>query len=164
MQIDKIYVDMDGVLCDFTEKYYELFHLLPREAEKHKRFDELFRQFIATEQFAKLNPMPGTIDALRYLNSCNVPVEILSSTARSEFYDQISRQKEDWLTRYGINFPRNFVPGKRFKKQFATPRSIIIDDTESVITDWRDSGGIAIHHTDWNTTISKLNEILTTPK
>ena len=45
---------------------------------------------------------------------------------------------------------------KRFKKEFAAPDKIIIDDTESVINDWNDAGGIGILHKDWMTTLSIL--------
>ena len=133
MRINKIYLDMDGVLCDFVKRYKTLFHLEPREAEKHKKFDEYFRQFIATEQFSHLEPLPGVWDALRYIDSLGVPVEILSSTAREEFYDQISKQKDFWLKKFGMTYKANYVPGKKHKYKFATPDSLIIDDTKSVI-------------------------------
>ena len=121
---------MDGVLCDFSKKYRELFRLEPREAEKYKKFDEYFRSFIATEQFEKLEPMPGTWHALGFIASLGIPVEILSSTAHPENHRAISYQKELWLEKQGIISPRNFVPGKSKKKDFASPTHIIIDDCD----------------------------------
>ena len=147
---------MDGVLCDFEKKYEELYNESSKATRERKLFSNNWHDFVNGKNFEKLNYFPGALRLMKYVNSLDIPVEILSSTARSEFYDQISRQKEDWLTKYGINFPRNFVPGKRFKKQFATPRSIIIDDTQSVIDDWKHAGGIGILHKDWPTTLAIL--------
>ena len=158
--ISKIYLDMDGVIADFTKRYKELYKMEPREAEKFKKFDEYFRSFIATEQFEKLEPMPGTWHALGFIGSLGIPVEILSSTARDEFYDQISKQKNVWLDNHGVMYPRNYVPGKKHKYKWATPDSLIIDDTLSVIEDWEKAGGIAIYHKDWPDTLHKLATIL----
>jgi hypothetical protein len=44
---------MDGVIADFDKKYIELHGMTPREAEKHKKFDSLFNEFI--EQKGKKN-------------------------------------------------------------------------------------------------------------
>jgi hypothetical protein len=43
---------------------------------------------------------------------------------------------------------------------YATPESVIIDDTYSVIEDWRKAGGIAIHHKDAKSTIAELHSLL----
>jgi hypothetical protein len=48
------------------------------------------------------------------------------------------------------------VPGKRLKRNFAAPDKIIIDDTEVVIDQWREAGGIGILHKDWPTTVAIL--------
>jgi hypothetical protein len=65
-------------------------------------------------------------------------------------------QKKIWLDTYNITFKQNFVPGKKLKKNFATPTSILIDDTESNIDDWIGAGGIGILHKDWGTTLQIL--------
>jgi len=147
-KISTIMVDMDGVLCDFVKRYKELYHMEPREAEKQKKFDHFFDEFIATNQFATLEMMPGAWDLINYLRKLPVETEILSSTASEARYDAISKQKLVWLQSKGIEFKPNFVPGKRHKEKFATPYSIIIDDTLSVIEQWNAAGGIGIHHTD----------------
>ena len=157
LKISCIYLDMDGVIADFVKRYKELYHMEPREAEKKKEFDKYFNEFIATGQFATLDLMPGAMDGLTYLRKhLTVPTQILSSTANEERYDAISKQKMIWLQTHGITFTPNFVPGKRHKYKFAAPDKIIIDDTESVIDDWRKAGGIGILHKDWVTTLAIL--------
>ena len=163
-KIRKIYLDMDGVIADFVKGYRELNDMEPREAEKNKRFDHFFDEFIAAGKFSSLDLMPGAQQLISFLNhlymNYSIPTEILSSTANQERFDEISRQKNIWLQKHGINFKPNYVPGKRLKYKFATPDSIIIDDTLSVIEDWRKAGGIAIWHKDAPTTISQLRMYL----
>lgn len=159
-RISKIYLDMDGVIADFTKGYRELNNMEPREAEKNKRFDHFFDEFIAAGKFASLDLMPGSRELITYLNQLylnrSIPTEILSSTASQERYDEVSKQKKIWLQKQGISFVPNFVPGKRFKYQYAKPDTLIIDDTQSVIDDWRKAGGVAIWHKDVSTTIAQL--------
>lgn len=152
-----IYLDMDGVIADFNKRYKEQYHLEPREAEKHKKFNKFFDEFIETKQFETLELMPGAMEGLIFLRKhLTVPTQILSSTASEARYDAISKQKLIWLNTHGITFTPNFVPGKRFKCKFAAPDHIIIDDTESVINQWREAGGIGILHKDWPTTLAIL--------
>ena len=155
-KISCVYLDMDGVIADFVKRYKELYHMEPREAEKNKKFDHFFDQFIETNQFATLDLMPGAMDAITFLRKASVPTQILSSTANEKRYDAISKQKMIWLQTHGITFNPLFVPGKKHKYKYATPDSIIIDDTPSVIDDWRKAGGIGILHTDWPTTLGIL--------
>lgn len=154
--ISCIYLDMDGVIADFYKRYFELYKLAPRDAEKKKEFNKYFDEFIATGQFATLDLMPDTMKGIEFLRKAPVPTEILSSTANEERYDTISKQKMVWLQTHGITFKPNFVPGKRHKWKFAAPDKIIIDDTESVIDDWKKAGGIGILHKDWETTLAIL--------
>ena len=158
-KISCIYLDMDGVIADFVKRYKELYRMEPREAEKKKEFDKFFDEFIATGQFATLDLMPGAMDGLTYLRKhLTIPTQILSSTANEERYDAISKQKMIWLQTHGITFTPNFVPGKRHKWKFAKPDTIIIDDTQSVIDDWRKAGGIGILHKDWSSTLAILRQ------
>jgi hypothetical protein len=147
---------MDGVIADFTKRYKEMYHMEPREAEKKQQFYHFFQEFIDTNQFATLDLMPDAMIGIEFLRKASAPTQILSSTAREETYDVISKQKMVWLQSKGITFNPIFVPGKKHKYKYATPNSIIIDDTKSVIDDWNNAGGIGIWHKDWLTTISIL--------
>jgi hypothetical protein len=156
IKISHIYLDMDGVIADFVKRYKEQYQMEPREAEKKKEFNKFFDEFIATGQFQTLDLMPGAMAGIEFLRKASAPTQILSSTASEERYDAISKQKLVWLQTHGITFNPIFVPGKKHKYKYATPTSIIIDDTQSVIDDWRRAGGIGILHTDWMTTINIL--------
>ena len=49
MKISKIYVDMDGVLCDFEKRYKELYGNI-REHDRRKTFRPNFFDFIESNQ------------------------------------------------------------------------------------------------------------------
>jgi hypothetical protein len=100
--------------------------------------------------------MPDADMGLEFLRKASVPTQILSSTSSEKRYDAISKQKLVWLQTHGITFNPIFVPGKHLKHKYATPNSIIIDDTKSVVDDWMKAGGIAIWHKDWITTLAIL--------
>jgi hypothetical protein len=163
MKIAKIYVDMDGVLCNFEKRYTERYGELT-DKSRRTTFRSNFDDFIKTKQFETLDPMPDFDHLVTFLNSLDIPKEILSSTAYDEVYDDISAQKRVWLKEHSIKWPANFVPGKRHKYKFATPNSIIIDDTYSVIEDWEKAGGIAIWHKSAAYTIIELASHLTAAK
>ena len=155
--IECIYLDMDGVIADFESRYQQLYNMHPREAEKNKKFDHHFDEFIVFNNFATLDKMPGTDDAIDFLRKLNTTTQILSSTANEKNYDAISKQKMIWLQKQGITFNPIFVPGKDLKYKYAKPTTIIIDDTKSVIDDWKQAGGIGIWHKDWPTTLAILH-------
>jgi hypothetical protein len=156
MLIDKIYVDMDGVIANFNKAYKSRFGISPKETRERKEFEGYFKEFIKEKGFSTLEPMPDMQLLLQYLNSLPIEKEILSSTANEECFDELSEQKSFWLDKQGITYKANFVPGKQHKYKWATLNSIIIDDTESVINDWINAGGIGILHKDAISTINFL--------
>lgn len=155
-KIDKVFIDMDGVIADFEKRYFEKFGVTPETTRNKKNFGNYFDTFINDGEFAKLDKMPDTDLLISYLNSLSIPKEILSSTASPEWHSMIAPQKYFWLNKNKISYPANFVPGKKHKSKYATPDSVLIDDTESVIEAWNKAGGIGILHTDAISTIAML--------
>jgi hypothetical protein len=147
---------MDGVIADFDKKYKELYNIAPKDADTYKTFDKFFTTFIAERQFAKLDLMPDALLLIDYLKSLSVPTEILSSTSSEKRDAEIREQKVEWLHKHNLTFPINLVPGKRLKRNFSNPNSILIDDTAQNIDQWRAEGGVGILHTDAMTTIGIL--------
>lgn len=160
MKIQIVYLDMDGVIANFDKRFKEKFGKRPQETRNDKDFGGYFKKFIDDAEFINLELMPDALELLNYLETIEVPVEILSSTAREDRHQEIAKQKDVWLDKHEIHYVRNFVPGKSLKYKFAEPSSIIIDDTQSVIDDWKKAGGVAIHHKDALSTISTLKMLL----
>jgi hypothetical protein len=155
-EINKIYLDMDGVIADFVKRYKELYNMEPKEAEANKKFNHFFDDFIQHNHFATLDIMPGAYDLIAFLRTLSLPTEILSSTASEKRDPLIRPQKLQWLESHAIGFKANLVPGAKNKAKFATPDSILIDDMERNCEDFRKAGGYAILHKDVPTTLAIL--------
>ena len=157
----RIYLDMDGVLCNFERRYFELYEELPGSMRDRKMFNKNWDDFVLTKQFEKLDWWPGGKELVEYVNSLpNVTVEILSSSGGEKYHAEVTQQKKNWLESNGLNFEANIVSGRKKKAFYASPDSILIDDTYDVIQAFNDSGGIGIHHKEIGNTLMLLKRIV----
>jgi hypothetical protein len=141
---------MDGVLCDFKKRYKEITQTCESTFNK-----ENFELFIDKGGFMEVEKLPKTNDLLTVLNELqeiysNVNIEILSSLGNTKQLDKCAQQKADWLIMNGIGWGGNFVQHKGYKKDFASPKSILIDDTEINCIEFTDNSGFGILYDDSN--------------
>ena len=159
--IKKIYLDMDGVLCDFERKFEELYGEEALKNRDRKLWTEDWPDFIQTNQFEELAKFPGADDLLLFIRKHpEIEVEILTSSGGQQYHDQVKEQKIVWLKKNSIAYKPNVVPGRKHKKEFAQPDTVLIDDTEDVIENFNRAGGIGILHRDAKETIKRLESLL----
>lgn len=161
--ITEIFVDMDGVLSDFYTRFKSRYKVIPEvdyNAETKKVYTGQFHKFVEDKHFETLDPMPDLDLGLEFLRELHkqIPICILTSTAREEYLNELSRQKRSWLKEYEIEFHPVFVPGKRYKHYYSKPGRVLIDDTASNIEEWQTMGGIGIYHTSWAQTIAEYKD------
>ena len=160
--IKKIYLDMDGVLCNFEQKYIELFGKEPAAADRNrKEWSTNWDKFCLEGHFENLNWFPGGIFLLDYVERTNINIEILSSSGGPRFHDEVTKQKKVWLKMHNIAYKPNIVPGRKEKSKYAGKGIILIDDTPDVIEAFDAAGGIGILHKDVGKTIELLKVLLT---
>lgn len=149
-----LYLDMDGVLCDFNKRYAELFGQSAADSRERKEFTDHWTQFVEGDNFAKLDWWPGAQELLEFIDSIpNINIEILSSSGGHKYHREVSEQKERWLREHNITYKRNITPGSRLKGGYARGAdTILVDDTDYVIETFIDKGGIGILHRDLGNT------------
>ncbi len=147
---------MDGVLADFNKEYTKF----DPEKSDRKRFRE---SVIEHHIFEKLDFMPDAQELLNHVSRLNgVNVQILTSMGTHEPIqaNMAQMQKMKWLDAKNIPYKANFVHNKQEKARFATPRSILIDDSVGCISPFIEAGGHGILHVNASDTIRILDSTL----
>ena len=155
---------MDGVIANFEKRYIELFGESPGSSRDRKQFSNNWTVFVEGKNFETLNWWPGGPELITYVQK-NFPhenVEILTSSGGNKYHDLVAEQKKVWIKNYNLSekWKVNVVAGRKLKAEFATPDSILIDDTLDVIEAFNKAGGIGIHHKDVGNTIMLLDILL----
>lgn len=157
-----LYLDMDGVECNF-EKAFRQFN--PTYVWDRK----LFRQAILEGKiFETLEWMPNGEQFIHEIREIEkdyrINIEMLTSTGSSdpEIKAAASAQKTKWLLDHGITWKPNFVCAKHEKAAYAHQHTILVDDHSGCTTPFIDHGGVAfLHHdSDYKATIQKLRWFL----
>lgn len=161
MKVTKLYLDMDGVLCNFEKRFTELYGEDALGFRDRKNFTTNWPNFIMDGNFENLEWFPGGKELLEFIqNETDWDVEILSSSGGERFHSEVAVQKVTWLCNNGIPYKANIVPGRKHKTAYATPETILIDDTEDIIVNFNAAGGVGILHKDINETLAKLRTLL----
>lgn len=156
-----IYVDMDGVVADFDTEMHA-FRGGPEWCD-----DAFSRAVMDYKLYTKLKPLNNAHRLIKEIKGFqNVQKEFLTSTGAQNnpvHHREASRQKAAWLQSQGWHFKPNFVSsGKHKGIYFASPYSVLIDDTDHVVENFRRWGGHAILHDDnkIDSTIEQLHDIV----
>lgn len=158
----EIFVDSDGVVCDFNAYTRTHFGQLPEElsgSEKGVFWQWLQRHNDNVEPFFRSLPKMDDADVLMdFLFSTGFPVKILTACGYTP--KDAKEQKIQWYAEHYPNVECIVVSKSRDKATYAHPRSILIDDRKKSITPWNEAGGIGILHVSAEDTIRQLQEIV----
>jgi 5'(3')-deoxyribonucleotidase len=151
-----LYLDMDGVLCNFDKAY--------RAYDPEKTDRKRFRQAVMDYHiFEDLEFMPDAQELLNYVSKLNdLRVEILTSMGTFDVVqgNAAKYQKMKWLDSKNIPYRANFVRSKEEKAKYATPSSILIDDSIGCVKPFNVAGGTGILHTTSRESIEQLSRTI----
>jgi 5'(3')-deoxyribonucleotidase len=177
--MNKIFVvalDMDGVLVDFDKGMKEIFgidttylnksssEMSPEEKiNKKKMYAKL--QYHGDKFWQHLDPMPQAFDLFNYVTK-NFDWYILTAYTTSGQSECI-RGKITWVKNHLNMIPTedNFICTRSELKQdyvnhkAHNKKAILIDDRIRNIRQWEEKGGIGIHHTNIQETLTILKQL-----
>lgn len=151
----EIFLDMDGVLADFFSEYAKLAGVPANERGRHdyhkipaKLREPVIQQMVGTDFFYRLPKFPSAdrlvAMAIQVFGSYN----ICSSPLRGD-YDNSEAMKRAWIAENLNPQPKQIIitpqKGKYAKQPDGTP-NILVDDRNTVLTEWEQSGGIGIKY------------------
>lgn len=157
-KINRIFVDMDGVLADFDAWVWGQ---LPKETTTD---GQMWKWLQAQDRpYYKFLPMKN-VERLwdgihKYADGA--PVKILTGLPFKNHMPEVEQDKIDWFAKYpeifGLDVDFNVGPYARDKYKHAKPGDILIDDNAKNIRDWiYRAGGIGIYHTSVDATLEQL--------
>jgi hypothetical protein len=160
----KIYLDMDGVVADFEQRFKDLSGMGPREFESKYGKNE-FWDFIDEKHkvgfWVGIPPMEGAKQLVDYVSKHDYVMLTAPSIKK-----QSRLGKALWIRNHtGDIFPSK--PTVIFKaakekhkvKPSLTEKDILIDDKASTIDNWNAAGGTGILYTSANQAISELKKL-----
>lgn len=152
----QIYLDMDGVICDWDKQYLTYFKTTAEDIKK-KYNEAMIWKLIAKAGIRFWTEMEWMPDAkkLWYFVKPYRPI-ILSSPARIK---AAPKGKQLWVRRELGRDVLLILKQSRDKKELTNEKSILIDDREDNIKDWKRSGGISILHKSVKDTIYQLQKL-----
>ena len=165
IEVDKIYIDMDGVLADFAKGVHELCGV---EAEQ-KQDEDPEKDNLMWEQVKKIDHFYDKLDMMRGANEMfhmlyetfGDKFEILTGIPKARRgILNAAEDKKIWVRRL---LSKKIVVNtvyKDEKKNFVKGEgSILIDDLEQNIAEWREAGGTGILHVSPEQTIEELKNL-----
>ena len=156
----KVFVDMDGVLCDFIAAANDLFQL--KNFNQWNKMKKTHWREIKQEGTKFWADMSWTKDGKKlwdYIISNYKDVQILSAHPMDKGESELGKRL--WLRRnLGASYAANAIICLGADKQtYADINHILIDDMERNIRQWMNNNGIGILHKNTNNTIKQLKEI-----
>lgn len=154
-----IFVDLDGVMADF-EAYFETHY-----GFRHDSVDDAVMWHHINSHpnfFGSLPLMPGAANMFREIVRMTGELPFILTACPKEEYAKHAIAKIDWVHEF-IDPDLHVLPvmgGKNKALFMKAEGDVLIDDFEKNLKPWVARGGIAIHHTSPEKTISELAEII----
>lgn len=151
----EVFLDMDGVLCDFFEEYAKLAGN-PKDGSGRYNYrnipaaktDPTLNKMIGTDFFARLPKFPTADSLVNMVTKVFGHYNICSSPLRGD-HENSAHHKKEWLQKHLDQQPTRVIitpnKAKHATQPDGTP-NVLIDDRGSNITAWEAAGGVGIKY------------------
>jgi dephospho-CoA kinase len=159
-----IYLDMDGVVADFDQRFIDLSGMLPKEFE-NKFGRKEFWNFIDEKNKLKfwigIPQMSDAKELVDYITPHGFQMLTAPSIKKQSYLGKMLWIKNHVGSLFSFKPYINFKKAKEKHnvKSNLTPNDILIDDREDTINRWNAAGGTGVHHTSASSTIKKLKKL-----
>lgn len=158
----KIYVDMDGVLADYSKSAIQVLGMEPRQYEETHGEDAPYERLYSHPTFFyELEPMPDAFELMEGIRKLGFDPTILTAkpSQETESTVDVPRQKRAWAYKYFYGVP-TIVTTSKHKWFQCDPGDVLIDDWARYADLWRGRGGTFIHHTSARESLNVLESLI----
>ncbi|MDB4378139.1 hypothetical protein N9Z41_00065 [bacterium] len=160
----KVYLDMDGVLADFDQRFRDISGMEPREFENKygtKAFWNLIDEENKIKFWVGIPAMPGAADLVNAVKDYNYELLTSPSAKKQSYLGKILWVKNHtgdvFPSKPRINFKR--AKEKHLIKPELSKTDILIDDREDTIGRWNAAGGTGIVYKNISQVLNDLGKL-----
>ena len=160
----KVYLDMDGVLADFDQRFRDISGMEPREFENkygRKAFWDLIDEENKVKFWVGIPTMPGAADLVDAVKDYNYELLTSPSAKKQSYLGKILWVKNHigdvFPSKPRINFKK--AKEKHLVKPQLAKTDILIDDREDTIGRWNVAGGTGIVYKNIGQVLSDLKKL-----
>jgi superoxide dismutase, Fe-Mn family len=159
-----IYLDMDGVVADFDQRFIDLSGMLPKEFENkfgRKEFWNFIDEKNKLKFWVGIPEMSDAKQLVDYITPHGFQMLTAPSIKKQSYLGKMLWIKNHVGSLFSFKPYINFKKAKEKHnvKSNLTPNDILIDDREDTIDRWNAAGGTGVHHTSASSTINKLKKL-----
>jgi hypothetical protein len=151
-----LYLDMDGVLCNFDKAYRSL----RTHATDGKRFRAAVMEYHIFEDLEFMSDAQELLNYVSKLNDLNIEILTSLGTFEVDQGNSAKYQKMKWLASKNIPYKANFVRSKEEKANYASPNNILVDDSIGCVKPFNIAGGHGILHTKSFDSIQQIGHVI----
>ena len=151
----KLYIDMDGVLTDFNKGYDLKCDITYAEGSRKESRGDVKGFWDPIDRVGQSfwSDMPWMSDGKQLWNAVKNHNPIILSAVSKALGCRSG--KKIWIHRE-LGGVKHLLVKRSEKVKYADSDSILVDDLQKNIDEWKAAGGIGIHHTSAAETIKKL--------
>ena len=159
----KVYLDMDGVIADFDQRFKDISGMNPREFEDKygtKEFWKLIDEENKIKFWVGIPEMPGAKALVDYVKKYNFELLTSPSAKKQSYLGKllwVRNHKDLFGGKPRVNFKR--AKEKHEVKSDLQTTDILIDDREDTISRWNEAGGTGIHYKSASQVINDLKKL-----
>lgn len=155
-----LFVDMDGVACDFNKEASRMVGRSYEELTSHEKID-FWHYTLTPEFFERLEPAPFLDEFLDgAMDFFDGDVRFLTALPlnRKDLAYQSAACKMNWVRRNcKRDIPVTFGPFAIDKQRHCLGKTYsLLDDNKKNVAQWQARGGIAVHHKGIDTLLDSL--------
>jgi len=160
----KVYLDMDGVLADFDQRFRDLSGMSPKDFENKygkKAFWDLIDEENKIKFWVGIPTMPGAADLVDAVKDYNYELLTSPSAKKQSYLGKILWVKNHtgdvFPSKPRINFKK--AKEKHLVKPQLAKTDILIDDREDTIGRWNAAGGTGIVYKNISQVLNDLGKL-----